>query len=189
MALEELISSCVQDDPLAQVELYNLYAGKMLAVCYRYAASKEDAEDMLQDGFIRIFTNILSFENKGSFEGWVRKIMVNTCINTLKKNKRLNVVVNLEEANCIPFKEESITSMIQRRQVVDYIRLLPVGYRTVLNLYAIEGYSHKEIASMLDIEEGTSRSQYSKARNMLEMMLTKDKIVERPDGHGALAFS
>lgn len=189
MELDELILGCRHEDSLAQAELYNLYSSKMLSVCYRYAACREDAEDMLQEGFIKIFANIHSFENKGSFEGWMRKIIINTCINVLKKNKKFNSFVMLEEASTIPFKEDSIASLIQSRQVIDYIRLLPVGYRTVLNLYAIEGYMHKEIAVMLDIEEGTSRSQYSKARNMLEQMLIKNKILERPDGHGALAFS
>lgn len=189
MKENDIIEGCLHDDPVAQAELYNCFSPKMLALCYRYASSREDAEDMLQEGFIRIFTQINTFESKGSLEGWIRRIIVNNCINFLKKNKRFSECVALDHASDVAFKEESIASLIQSRQVIDVIRGLPVGYRTVLNLYAIEGYSHKEIAAMLDIEEGTSRSQYSKARNLLEQTLLRDGIVERPSQNGALAFS
>src|SRR5450755_4750916 len=150
MTEEAILQGCLKNHAAAQKELYNRYSPKMLAVCYRFAHNREDAEDMLQEGFIKVFLQIHTFQNKGAFEGWIRRIIVHTCINHLKKNKRFNESVDI----------------IQAKQIVDCIRLLPIGYRTVLNLYAIEGYAHKEIAGMLDIEESTSRSQYTRARQM-----------------------
>lgn len=170
----------MQNDPVAQRELYNRYSPKMLSVCYRFAQSREDAEDMLQEGFIRIFTQIHTFQNKGAFEGWVRRIIVHTCINFLKKYKKFNDSIDIGYAEYLQVKEETVPSIMQAKQVVECIRLLPVGYKTVLNLYAIEGYNHKEIAEMLDIEESTSRSQYTRAKTMLEGILIKKKILEKP---------
>lgn len=181
MSYEVLISGCLQNDPAAQRELYNRFSSKMLSVCYRYAQSREDAEDMLQESFIKIFTQIHTFENKGTFEGWVRRIIVHTCINFLKKYKKFSESVDIAYASTLHVKEETIPSIMQAKQVVECIRLLPIGYRTVLNLYAIEGYSHKEIAVMLDIEESTSRSQYTRSRNMLETILIKKRIIEKPN--------
>src|SRR5436309_7029293 len=180
MTEQAILAGCLNNDPVAQRELYNRYSPKMLPVCYRFAQSREDAEDMLQEGFIKVFMQIHTFENKGAFEGWVRRIIVHTCINLLKKNKRFNESLDLDHANSLQVKEETLPSIMQAKQVVECIRLLPIGYRTVLNLYAIEGYSHKEIAGMLDIEESTSRSQYTRAKAMLEDILTKRKIIQKP---------
>ena len=180
MTEQSIIAGCLQNDPLAQRELYNRYSPKMLSVCYRFAQNREDAEDMLQEGFIKVFTQIHTFQNKGAFEGWIRRIVIHTCINLLKKNKKFHEQLSLEYAETVHFKEETIPSMMQARQVVECIRQLPLGYRTVLNLYAIEGFSHKEIGTMLDIEESTSRSQYTRAKNMLETMLIKKRIIEMP---------
>jgi RNA polymerase sigma factor (sigma-70 family) len=152
----------------------------MLSVCYRFGQSREDAEDMLQEGFIKVFTQIHTFQNKGAFEGWIRRIIVHTCINFLKKHKKFNESVDLAYANSLHVREETIPSIMQARQIIECIRLLPVGYRTVLNLYALEGYSHKEIGEMLDIEESTSRSQYTRSKAMLEMILIRKKIIEKP---------
>jgi len=152
----------------------------MLSVCYRFAQSREDAEDMLQEGFIKVFTQIHTFQNKGAFEGWIRRIVVHTCINFLKKYKKFSDSVDLDHAGFVHIKEESIPSIMHAKQVIECIRLLPLGYRTVLNLYAIEGYSHREISTMLDIEESTSRSQYTRARSMLENILVKKNILEKP---------
>lgn len=179
MTEQAILAGCLQNDAASQRELYNRYSPKMLGVCYRFAQSREDAEDMLQEGFIRVFTQIKSFANKGSFEGWVRKIMVHTCINFLKKYKKFGESVDLAYAGYIPVKEDNVPSLMMTKQVIECVRLLPIGYRTVLNLYAIEGYSHKEIAVMLEIEESTSRSQYTRARGMLETILVKKNIIER----------
>lgn len=180
MTEEAILQGCLENDTVAQRELYNRYSPKMLSVCYRFAHNREDAEDMLQEGFIKVFSQIHTFQNKGAFEGWIRRIIVHTCINHLKKNKKFNESVDIIHATGVQVREESVPSIVQAKQVVECIRLLPIGYRTVLNLYAIEGYSHKEIAEMLDIEESTSRSQYTRAKQMLEDILVKKKIIQRP---------
>jgi RNA polymerase sigma factor (sigma-70 family) len=180
MTEEAILQGCFKNQAAAQRELYNRYSPKMLAVCYRFAHNREDAEDMLQEGFIKIFSQIHTFQSKGAFEGWIRRIIVHTCINNLKKNKRFNENVDILHASSIHIREESVPSIVQAKQVVECIRILPIGYRTVLNLYAIEGYSHKEISGMLDIEESTSRSQYTRARQMLEDILIKKNILQKP---------
>jgi len=180
MTEQAILAGCLTNDPVAQRELYNRYSPKMLSVCYRFAQNREDAEDMLQEGFIRVFTQVHSFRNSGSFEGWIRRIIVHTCINFLKKHKKFNESLDLAYVVNVQVREETVPSLMLARQVVECISLLPVGYRTVLNLYAIEGYSHKEIADMLEIEESTSRSQYTRAKTMLESILVKKKILEKP---------
>ena len=178
MTEEVILEGCLRNDSVAQRELYNTYSPKMLAVCFRYAHSREDAEDMLQEAFIKVFTQLRTFENRGSFEGWIRRIVVHTCINTLKKNKKFNERVDLIHAASISIREETVPAVVQVKQIVDCIRSLPIGYRTVLNLYAIEGYSHREIAQLLDIEESTSRSQFTRAKGMLEELLIKKNILQ-----------
>jgi RNA polymerase sigma-70 factor (ECF subfamily) len=180
MTEEAILQGCLKNHAAAQRELYQRYSPKMLAVCFRFAHNREDAEDMLQDGFIKVFLQMHTFQSKGAFEGWIRRIMVHTCINHLKKNKRFNESVDLIQASSAQVREESIPSIVQAKQIVDCIRLLPIGYRTVLNLYAIEGYSHKEISGMLDIEESTSRSQYTRARQMLEDILIRRNLIPEP---------
>lgn len=184
MTEDAIFQGCLQNDAAAQRELYHRYSPKMLSVCFRFSHNREDAEDMLQDGFIKVFSQIHTFQNKGSFEGWIRRIIVHTCINHLKKNKKFKESVDLIHATTVQIREDSIPSIIQAKQVVECIRILPIGYRTVLNLYAIEGYSHREIAGMLDIEESTSRSQYTRARQMLEDILVKKKILQQPREKG-----
>ena len=175
-----ILKGCLQNDPAAQRELYNRYSPKMLSVCYRFAHNREDAEDMLQEGFIKIFSQMHTFGNRGAFEGWIRRIIVHTCINILKKNKKFNESVDIIHATGAMVREESVPSIVQAKQIVECIRMLPIGYRTVLNLYAIEGYSHREIGMMLDIEESTSRSQYTRAKAMLEEILVRKKIIQKP---------
>ena len=140
MTEEVLLRGCQQKDPIAQQELYQRYSPKMLTVCYRYAKSREDAEDMLQEGFIKIFTQINQFEQRGSLEGWILRIIVHTCINQLKKNKKFNEHVDILYATNLVSNEEYVPGILQAKQVIECIRLLPIGYRTVLNLFAIEGY-------------------------------------------------
>jgi RNA polymerase sigma-70 factor (ECF subfamily) len=178
MTEEMLVNACLKNNATAQQELYQRYSTKMLSVCYRYAKTREDAEDMLQEGFIKVFTQIKQFENRGSLEGWILRIMVHTSINHLKKHKKFNESLDLAFAGNIIIREDNIPGAIHAKQIVECIRALPMGYRTVLNLYAIEGYSHKEIATLLDIEESTSRSQYTRAKNMLEGILTKKNLLQ-----------
>jgi len=180
MTEEAILRGCLNSDAAAQRELYNRYSAKMLAVCYRFAHNREDAEDMLQEGFIKVFLQIHTFENMGAFEGWIRRIVVHTCINILKKNKKFNESVDIIHATGIYIREDSVPAIVQAKQVVECIRMLPIGYRTVLNLYAIEGYSHREISDLLNIEESTSRSQYTRAKAMLEDILVKKKIMQKP---------
>ncbi|RYF86813.1 MAG: RNA polymerase sigma factor [Chitinophagaceae bacterium] len=187
MTEEALLQGCIKNNAAAQKELYDRYSHKMFAVCYRYAHNREDAEDMLQEGFIKVFSQIHKFENRGALEGWIRRITIHTCINILKKNKRFNESVDLIHATALQVREESIPSIVQAKEVVECIRMLPIGYRTVLNLYAIEGFSHKEIAAILDVEESTSRSQYTRAKAMLEDILVKKNIIYKPKEQPAYA--
>lgn len=180
MTEEALLQGCITNQASAQRALYDKYSHKMFAVCYRYAHNREDAEDMLQEGFIKVFSQIHKFESRGALEGWIRRIMIHTCINILKKNKRFNESVDLIHAGNLQVREDSIPSIVQAKEVVECIRMLPIGYRTVLNLYAIEGFSHKEISGMLDVEESTSRSQYTRAKAMLEDILLKKNIIYKP---------
>ncbi len=180
MTEEQMLAGSVKNNPAAQEELYNRFSPRMLGVCYRFAKNREDAEDMLQEGFIKIFTQLHQYRGEGALEGWIRRIVVHTCINILKKNKKFADSVNIIYAKSVHIREEMIPSIMQAKQVVECIRLLPLGYRTVLNLYAIEGFSHKEIGQLLDIEESTSRSQYTRAKAMLEEVLIKKKIIQKP---------
>lgn len=180
MTEEQMLQGCLKNNASTQETLYNRFSPRMLGVCYRFARNREDAEDMMQEGFIKVFSQIHQFRGQGALEGWIRRIIVHTCINILKKNKKFSDSVDLFHASTLHLNENNIPSLLQAKQVVECIRLLPLGYRTVLNLYAIEGYSHREIASILDIEESTSRSQYTRAKSMLEDILLKNKILQQP---------
>lgn len=179
MTEEQMLSGTKEKNAVAQEAFYNKYSPKMLGVCYRFAKNKEDAEDMLQEAFIKIFSQIHQFRNEGALEGWIRRIVVHNCINILKKNKKFAHNVALIHAHGLHTHPDVIPAIIQAKQVVDCIRILPIGYRTVLNLYAIEGYSHKEIGHLLEIEESTSRSQYTRAKAMLEEILINRNIVSK----------
>ncbi len=180
MTEEQMLKGCLENDASMQEALYKRFSPRMLGVCYRFARNREDAEDMLQEGFIKVFSQIHQFRSQGALEGWIRRIIVHTCINILKKNKKFSDTLDLFHAGSLHVNENNIPSILQAKQVVECIRLLPLGYRTVLNLYAIEGYSHREIATILDIEESTSRSQYTRAKSMLEDILLKNKILNQP---------
>ncbi len=147
-----------------------------MAVCRRYVKTTEDAEEVLSNGFVKVFKNIKSFEGKGSFEGWIRKIMVNEALNYIRYQKNLFV----ETGDDWPeHAHDELDEQNDAKEVMDLIDQLPVGYKTVFNLYAIEGYPHKEIASMLGISEGTSKSQLSKARKLLQDRITKNEYLYR----------
>jgi RNA polymerase sigma-70 factor (ECF subfamily) len=179
MTEEQMLAGSMNKNASAQEVFYNRFSPRMLGVCYRFAKNREDAEDMLQEGFIKVFTQLHQYRSEGALEGWIRRIIVHTCINILKKNKKFSDSVDLIHAHSIHVKEDMIPSIMQAKQVVECIRLLPLGYRTVLNLYAIEGYSHKEISKMLEVEESTSRSQYTRAKAMLEEILVKKNIIQK----------
>jgi RNA polymerase sigma-70 factor (ECF subfamily) len=179
MTEEQMLAGIIKNNAAAQEELYQRFSPRMLGVCYRFAKNREDAEDMLQEAFIKVFTQLHQYRNEGALEGWVRRIVVHTCINVLKKNKKFTDSVDIMYANGIFIKEDMIPAIMQAKQVVECIRLLPLGYRTVLNLYAIEGFSHKEIGDLLEIGESTSRSQYTRAKTMLEDILKRKNILPK----------
>ena len=177
MTEELMLAGSTKNNAAAQEAFYNRFSPRMLGVCYRFAKNREDAEDMLQEGFIKVFTQLYQFRGEGSLEGWIRRIVVHTCINILKKNKKFADSVDIIHATGIHIKEDMIPAIMQAKQVVECIRILPLGYRTVLNLYALEGFSHREIGALLDIEESTSRSQYTRAKAMLEEILVRRNIM------------
>ncbi len=168
-----LIQACIQGNRAAQQKLFEVYSPKMLGVAFRYANSREEAEDMLQEGFIRIFQKLNTFRFQGSFEGWIRRIIVNTAINHIRKYQNLKYECEIDEAYYIPAASSDAIASMYTREVIQLLHDLPLGYRTVLNLYAIEGYSHREIGEMLGIEESSSRSQYTRAKSLLQKRLQK----------------
>jgi RNA polymerase sigma-70 factor (ECF subfamily) len=172
-----IIRDCANNSAAAQRELYNRYSGLMFGICVRYSSCKDEAEDMLQESFIRIFKGIETFEFKGNFEGWMKRIVVNTCINFIKKNKKFTDHINLDTITHLEYKEESVASKLLGKQVMECLLMMPLSFRTVINLYAIEGYSHKEIAEMLDIEETNCRSQYIRGKHILERILMQKKLI------------
>ena len=167
MDAAELVQCCLQDNPQAQKALFGRYSGKMMMVCKRYAKSQEEAEDFLQEGFIRMFKYLKSYDNRGSFDGWVRKIFVNTAIRHYHKQTNHNTNIHLETAYYKTVESQIIEEM-SAQELLKVVQKLPDGYRTVFNMYAIEGYSHKEIGELLEIKESTSRSQLVKARKWLQ---------------------
>lgn len=166
---DEIIEGCKQGKQLAQSELFRLYAPKLLGVCYRYAGSREAAEDVLQDTFVKIFKNIQSYRGDGSFEGWMRMIAVNTSLSWIRKNKNLAREIELSQKHepMLDEEEDQESFPISTDELMKHISTLPDGYRVVLNLFAMEGYSHKQISEQLGISESTSRSQYVRAKNLL----------------------
>lgn len=167
----EIIQGCIAGNLQHQRMLYDLYAGKMMTVCLRYASSKFEAEDMLQESFIRIFKYIDQFKYNGSLEGWIRRIVVNCCIRCLEQ-KKIKFVQEEYAADKISTEHDGLESL-NEEQILALIKALPEGYKMVFNLYIIEGYSHDEIAQILKITAATSRSQLLKARKMLQ-----SKIIE-----------
>lgn len=168
-----LIKNCLRGDSLAQRALFDKFAPKMLSVCMRYTKNKAQAEDILQDGFIKIFQKLSSFKDKGSLEGWIRRIMVNTALDQIRKDVKFKNDVPMDN---IDYRLELNSYILENLLAEDLLKLInemPSGYKTVFNLFAIEGFSHKEIAEKLQISENTSKSQYSRARAYL-----KEKLVQ-----------
>jgi RNA polymerase sigma factor (sigma-70 family) len=170
----ELVEGCQAGKPFYQRALYQQYNRLMFGVCLRYADNHDDAKDILQDGFIKVFKHINSFKGKGSFEGWIRRIMVHTSIEHYRRNSRY-FMVDIKEAGDMEFDADALSSL-SRNEILEIISELPAGYRTVFNLYVIEGYTHQEIAKMLGVSEGTSKSQLSRAKKILQEKLTKLNI-------------
>lgn len=173
-----LVKKCIDGDQKAQRALFEMYAPKMLGVCLRYAKNQEQAEDVLQDGFIKVFNNLSKYSGSGSLEGWVRRIMVNTSLDQIRKELKFQDNLDFD---VVDFKIETNSYIMEGLMAEDLLQLInnmPDGYKTVFNLFAIEGYSHKEIAEELSITENTSKSQYSRARSFLQQKL-KELGLER----------
>ena len=170
----ELVSRCLKNDAVAQKQLYQHFAPQMLAICYRYTKDNAEASDVLQEGFIKVFRNLLQWKEQGELGAWIRKIMINTALNWLRTSKRIQW---LDEGQINEnYDSHSVitpVSKMEAKELADMIRKLPVGYQTIFNLHAIEGYSHVEISKMLGITEGTCRSQYLRARNYLADLIVR----------------
>ncbi|MDF2384326.1 RNA polymerase sigma factor [Nostoc ellipsosporum NOK] len=162
----------MEGDRRMQEELYRRLSPRMYAVCLRYASNAEEAEDILQESFIKVFRKLDSYRGDGSFEGWVRRIFVNTAIEHFRRKKYLQPVTEKEE-NTIEGKYVSVLDQLGEKDILELITQLSPGYRTVFNMYVVEGYSHKEIGEMLGISEGTSKSQLSRAKVILQDMVRK----------------
>lgn len=168
MEEQQLIEGCKNGNRLAQRELYEKYSRKMMGVCLRYVNDRETARDLLQDGFVKVFTSLDSFSGTGSFEGWMRKIFVNCSLEYLRKSDVLREATDWDSVTDPMPTGESAIADLSATDLLRLIHELPAGFRTVFNLFAIEGYSHKEIGEMLNITESTSRSQYTRARQLLQ---------------------
>ncbi|HYG18326.1 MAG TPA: sigma-70 family RNA polymerase sigma factor [Ohtaekwangia sp.] len=169
---EELIDGCRKGDRSFQKALYDRYCRKMLVVCLRYSKSTAEAEDILQEAFVKVFHGIKNFRQESKLETWITRIMVNTALNVQRKKLYLYPMVDVEEIN-LPAGEVSISN-IHFEQLLEMIQALPHGCQIVFNLFAIEGFSHKEIAEQLGISEGTSKSQFARAKSLLQQRLLKE---------------
>lgn len=164
----DLIKGCIEGDRRMQEELYRRFSPKMYAVCLRYANNTNDAQDLLQEGFIKVYRNLHRFRAEGSFEGWIRRVFVNTSIEHFrKKSAQLSSVSEREEST---IEDTDITALdsLAEKDIISIVQELSPGYRTVFNLYVVEGYAHKEIGEMLGISEGTSKSQLARAKSILQ---------------------
>jgi RNA polymerase sigma-70 factor (ECF subfamily) len=166
----DLIKGCLENDRRMQQELYNRFAPKMYGVCLRYTGNGDDAQDVLQDGFVKVFRKLDSFRSEGSFEGWIRRVFVNTAIEHFRRKHYMQPVTEREE-NTLESKTLTALDGLSEKDILKLVQQLAPGYRAVFNLYVVEGYSHKEIAEMLDITEGTSKSQLSRAKVILQDMI------------------
>lgn len=177
MTDKELIEGCKREDRLCQRELWNRYSKKLFALCQRYCNNTEEAEDALMESFVKIYDNLSKFRGDSSLETWMRRVTVNQCINKIRARKHLMDSITEEEYH-LGFNDNNLSNL-EVKEILALVESLPVGYRTVFNMYAIEGYNHKEIAEVLGIDEGTSRSQYSKAKKALQLAISK----QNPDSN------
>lgn len=175
MSLKQLIHNCKKQDIKAQEQLYRLYANKLFAVCLKYSSSHQQAEDNLQDGFMTIFDKIKQYQDKGSFEGWMKRIMINT---TLQKYRKQTVFEIFSEENLKEPALEIDEDVVSVDYLLEIIQELPDRYRQVFNLYALDGFSHKEIAEMLQITTGTSKSNLARARMILKEKIETNQVTK-----------
>lgn len=175
MSDQELASRCLKGEREAQQELFKRHAGKMMTVCRRYFASTEEAEDILQEGFIKVFERLHQWQGTGALGGWIRTIMVNTALTQIRSQKKWKESTNIEAAEQKDAEMEDALDQMQAEEILQVIAKMPIGYRTVFNLFAIEGYGHKEIAEMLEISESTSKTQFLKSKEWLKKALAEQE--------------
>ena len=175
----QLVQGAQRGDPRCEEALYRRYSVTMFRVCLRYATNRQEAEDMLQEGFMRVFTDLKDYRGEGSLEGWIRRVVIRAALRGLRQRPGFDLYETLPDGPATEPDEmpEPFPTDAGSRQVIQLLQQLPAGYRTVLNLFAIEGYSHEEIADMLGIQPATSRSQLSKARALLKQLLAREKIL------------
>ena len=172
---QQMIALCKRGDRVAQKALFDSLSRKMFPLCIRYMGDRDAAEDVLQEGFISLFSKLDSYSGEGSFEGWARKVFVNTALMTLRKNDVMRQSEDIESAWNVTGNEVSALQSMSYKELMEMVAELPPGFRTVFNLFLVEGYSHKEISEMLGITEATSRSQLQRARVMLQNRIKKHK--------------
>jgi RNA polymerase sigma factor (sigma-70 family) len=168
----DLIEGCIAGERKMQKELYQRFAAKMFGVCLRYAGNTEEGEDILQEGFIKVFKKIESFRKEGSFEGWVRRIFVNTAIEHFRRKTYLQPITEREE-DTVKADYTNVLDSLAEKDIINLVQQLSPGYRAVFNMYVVEGYTHKQIGDLLGISEGTSKSQLSRAKTILQDLVRK----------------
>lgn len=169
---KQLVQACIKGERNAQKELYDQYAVKMFGVCMRYSKNREEAEDIMQEGFMNVFKSLHQFNYAGSFEGWVRRIMMNCSIQYYRKKVKVHPLIGIEKHQEEHASNEEIVSRIQKKELLEMVQNLPPAYRMVFNLYVFEGYKHREIAELLSISEGTSKSNLFDAKLLLQKAVT-----------------
>jgi RNA polymerase sigma-70 factor (ECF subfamily) len=178
--LNEIVGRCKKNDRNAQKELYDVYAPILFGICLRYSKSSQEAEDILQEGFIKILTKIKFFKGDGSFEGWMKKVIVNTAISHFHKNKKYNELQDIDKIKETEIETEKYDNHeFTQEELLNVINKMPEGYRVIFNMYAIEGFKHKEIAEMLNITESTSKSQYSRAKEKIRQELENISTIKK----------
>lgn len=175
----QLVKNCLKGKPAAQKELYDRFAEQMLGVCYRYTKSQADAEDVLQDGFVKVYRHLHTWKAAGPLGAWIRRIMVTTALNYLKKHCRYRTDLSFDNNDMLhPVVDNDAEVKMTARELAELIRQLPTGYQTIFNLHAVEGFTHVEIGSMLGISDGTSRSQYARARSLLISWVERKSMIK-----------
>lgn len=170
---QSLIAGCIKGNQIAQKTLFESFSPKFFALCLRYMKSTDDAEDVLQEGMVKIFTKLPEYSGTGSFEGWMRRIIVNTCLDQIRKNQKLKFDVSIDKEEYKLSMNAHILENMSANELIEEIKKMPPGYRVVFNMFAIEGYSHQEIAEKLGVKESTSKSQYLRARAYLKERISK----------------
>lgn len=170
----QLIEGCLKENYSAQKELYETYAPLMMGICMRYATNEAEAEDILQEGFIKVYRYLNTFQRRGQLGAWIRRIMINTALQNYRETKNLKMQVEYDKVNFFMEADDDILAKLSAYDLMNKIQRLPSGYRTIFNLYAVEGYTHVDISRDLNISVGTSKSQYSRARAILRKMIEEE---------------